>query len=184
VVRPTTRSAPTLRPPAVPEQLRAEHATEAEQVGLARLVSGSRNRRSVRTPRGPSLAVVTPELVEENAQSVLADVYRTTSLRPEVLAADLDGALVVSYNGNSTSGDLDAEVNPAALVQLADYLQEFVAEDVGTAGQATLWPVCPTHSRRLRAETDGDRGVWKCPWGHVASRIGELPAEYGPDPRA
>ncbi len=50
----------------------------------------------------------------------------------------MDGALVVTYNGNSTSGDFDASANPAALGQLADYLQEFVAEDVGTAGQATL----------------------------------------------
>ena len=127
---------------------------------------------------------MTPELAEENAQAVVADVYRTTGLHPEVLAQDMDGALVVTYKGNSTSGDLDASANPAALVQLADYLQEFVAEDVGTAGQATLWPVCPIHSRRLRAETDGDRGVWNCPSGHVASMIGELPAEYGPDPSA
>ena len=58
----------------------------------------------MRTPRAPSLGVVTQELAEENAQAVVADVYRTTGLRPEVLVEDMDGALVVTYNGNSTSG--------------------------------------------------------------------------------
>ena len=127
---------------------------------------------------------MTPELAQESVRAVLADVYRTTGLRPWVLIEDSDGSLVIAYNGNSTSGDFDATANPAALAQVADYLQEFVAEHVGSAGQATVWPVCPIHSRRMRADTDRDQGVWKCPSGHVASMIGQLPHDYGPDPNA
>ena len=103
-------------------------------------------------------------LAKINVPVVLLDVERTTGLRPKVTIENYRGGVLISCNGG-TAPSVSARSNPEALAETADYLQELVAEEVGTAGQATLWPVCSTHSRMLRGVVDGAEAVWKCPRG-------------------
>ena len=120
------------------------------------------------------------ELAKKNVAVVLADVERSTALRPSVTVDAYMGVVRIAYNESSTTPSVSAPGNPKALAETADYLQQHVAEDAGAHGQGSIWPVCPTHSRMLRTVVETDRAVWKCPGGHVASEIGQLPAMYGP----
>jgi hypothetical protein len=105
---------------------------------------------------------------------VLDDVHRTTSLQPAVeLEVDDDGFLRIRYrnpSGAGGGGGLTERADPSLLVEIADWIQEQVTEDVFTA-----WPVCPTHDMGLHALEEADRAVWWCAFGdHEVAPIGRL----------
>jgi hypothetical protein len=121
-------------------------------------------------------------LAKINVSVVLLDVERTTGLRPSVTVENYRGGVMILCYDGGTAPSVSARSNPEALAETADYLQEHVAEEVGTAGQATLWPVCLTHSRMRRADVDAAEAVWNCPRDMWSPGSGNCPPSTAPIP--
>ena len=131
------------------------------------------------TRRGPisvqELAVeadrVTDDLARTAVDLVLHDLHTTTDARPVVeIRHDLEYGLIVSYNGGYTTPAFTSMQNPEATVEIADYLQAEISEDIWT-----VWPTCPTHGRGLHAAASGGEAAWVCRAdGHQVAVIGQL----------
>ena len=104
---------------------------------------------------------------------VLADLHRTTRLRPEIAIWRHElGALAIAYNGNySTPAILSLRI-PEVVSEAAEYLQDRVVEDLWSP-----WPICTAHGSALDAAVVDARAVWRCRRDNqVISAIGELPS--------
>jgi hypothetical protein len=118
------------------------------------------------------------ELIERTRQNltvVLADIERTTELRPDIIVDDYEGTIRVSVDGSYQTPSVTEWTNPEALAELADYLQDQLTEEPWRA-----WPVCPEHHLGLYTEVHDHRAVWWCRSGdHPVAPVGALPPEAG-----
>lgn len=120
-------------------------------------------------------AIRLDELARASAAKVLADVERTTVLRP-LITIEVDGGTVrIEYRSSGGSGGYQtpsmSAIDPVeALAEVADYLQEFVTEDLGA-----VWPTCTEHDAGLHPEVRDDDAVWWCLVGqHLVGAVGSL----------
>lgn len=100
-------------------------------------------------------------LTQRAVDLVLADVVRATSEQPRVIVSVwMDDAVCIEINGGCTAPSIRAKEEQAATVEVADYIQEQLDEELGR------WPVAasPTcQGRTLRARAEGTvRSVGLC----------------------
>lgn len=103
---------------------------------------------------------------------VTRDIASTTSFHPPIEVVDDDGlGVYLSYRGSFTSGQLSFDSPEEAAQQVADYLQEYVSEDLRGA-----WPTCQTHGLGLHAVLVDGAATWHCSGGrgHSVGAIGHL----------
>ena len=112
------------------------------------------------------------ELAEQAVGLVLADVHRTTALRPVVEIRRIeDDILAVTYGGSYQTPAMYAIRNPEATCEVADNLRDHVVEDLWSP-----WPVCPAHGSALDPCPVDGIAAWWCRGGaHVVGAIGSLP---------
>src|SRR3954471_17353719 len=118
------------------------------------------------------------ELAERAVPLVLADIQRTTNLRPriEVRTLDIGGswgerglALVtaVTFDGSYTTIPLAMRM-PEIICDVADNLRDHVVDELWT-----VWPVCPFDGLGLDPRVVRGDAVWYCRVGdHIAGLIG------------
>jgi len=114
------------------------------------------------------------EALERALPVVIADIERTTRLEPDVKvfieAVGKWDRIGVSYNGSYQTGLAWPIARAGVLVSLADYLRDYVVEDLWRA-----WPLCPHHRYALYPEIHRSEPVWACrSHDHTVARIGEL----------
>jgi hypothetical protein len=111
------------------------------------------------------------DLARTAVDLVLRDLHTTTDARPVVeIRHDVEYGLIVSYNGGYTTRAFSSMQNPEATVEIADYLQGEIAEDVWT-----VWPICPTHGCGMNPVTSEVGAVWVCRADeHHVAAIGQL----------
>ena len=113
-------------------------------------------------------------LANDAANSVLADLHRTTDARPVVEVVWMDSSIRITIDGGFTGPSMWAVEQPEVLAEVADYFQEQLDQDpiIGS-----IWPVCPDHDVGLHAEVRGGKAVWWCRLGrHTVATIGEFGA--------
>jgi hypothetical protein len=109
-------------------------------------------------------------LATEKVAVVMPDIERTSGLRPVVEVDDYEGGVGISFNGSYTTPSVWAWVNPDALAEVADYLQEHVMDALNA-----VWPACPDHAFGLHAEVKMGEAAWWCaPGGHPVALVGQL----------
>lgn len=109
-------------------------------------------------------------LAREATAAVVADLRRTTPLRPDVVVDLGDGDCVrISINRGYRTPSMDAMDQAEAYAHVADYFQGELAQESGT------WPTCARHDTGGHPEVRDDTGVWWCrKGGHLIAPIGEL----------
>ncbi|MCU0311696.1 MAG: hypothetical protein MUE36_12245 [Acidimicrobiales bacterium] len=109
-------------------------------------------------------------LAREATAAVVADLRRTTPLRPEVVVDFWDGDRVrISINRGYRTPSMDTMDRAEAYAQVADYFQGELAQESG------MWPTCDRHDTGAHPEVRDDSGVWWCRKGeHPIAPIGEL----------
>ncbi len=112
------------------------------------------------------------KLAEANVEVVLADVQRTTDLRPRVTVDAYRSVARIAYANGWTTPSVRATSNPEALIETAEYLKDLVVEDEGW----TPWPLCPVHEiGGVEAEAHDGAVVWWCSFGnHLVAPVGQL----------
>ena len=114
-------------------------------------------------------------LANDAANTVLADLHRTTNARP-VVEVDvwMDSSIRISIDGGFTAPSMWEVEHPEALAEVADYFQRQLDQDpiIGS-----IWPACADHDVGLHAEVRGREAVWWCRLGeHAVATIGDLGA--------
>ena len=109
-------------------------------------------------------------LAQRAVDLVVADVHRTTAEHPRiVVSAWMDDGVCIEVNGGFTAPSMWATREPAAIAEVADYIQEQLDGELG------CWPVCGGHGVGLHAEVRDDSAVWRCRLGdHTVALIGDL----------
>lgn len=112
------------------------------------------------------------KLAEVNVEVVLADIQRTTDLRPRVTVDAFRSVVRITYANGWTTPSVRATSNPEALIETADYLKDLIVEDEGW----TPWPLCPVHEiGGVEAEAHDGVVVWWCTFGnHLVAPMGQL----------
>lgn len=107
-------------------------------------------------------------LAEEAVETTLADLHRTSSVRPKVVVEPLGNhTLRISVDGNYSDPSMHATTRAAALAEVAGIFQDQLDHE--------CWPVCGKHEVGLHAEVYEGVAVWRCRLGgHFVARIGEL----------
>ncbi len=127
--------------------------------------------------------ILVSEKIDEILGYVLRDVTSSGLETPRIEPVDwyndpqVSSAMIYSVRdstgrGVSVQNDLSLD---RQLVAVADQIQEWVIEEVGTTH--SNWPQCPLHPNNhpLAARIVDDRGVWACPASNTpVARIGEL----------
>lgn len=127
-------------------------------------------------PIAKDLAITACELdvltvVEWALPQVLADLQRTSELRPEVRFDNYGNGVRITVDGNYSEPSLHAgpEVQ-SVLHEIADYIQDCVM-----SAHLRVWPTCPTHPAGLHADLVDGVACWCCRLGgHVVAKVGEL----------
>jgi hypothetical protein len=112
-------------------------------------------------------------LAEEAVAMVLADLHRTTELRPQVeVDVWMDASVRISIDGGFTAPSMWEVDQPEAFAEVADYFQEHLDQHPILG---SIWPVCGQHDVGLHAEVHDGLAVWWCRLGdHAVARIGAL----------
>jgi hypothetical protein len=99
------------------------------------------------------------------------DISATTDQEAPPFEYQDDGAGVrLAYWGRSAATTLAALTQPKMTVEVADFMQDEVMEDVHGA-----WPECASHGVGLHPALASDRAAWICRAGnHVVAEIGRL----------
>jgi hypothetical protein len=111
-----------------------------------------------------------PSDLEDLARAALVPIQR--DLAAASLAVHLHvgpssvGGVRVEVNGGYSEPSLLSTELTAAVVELAGYVQEWIAQDLG------MWPSCRQHGFGLHPRVEQGRAVWFCPRAHVESAIG------------
>lgn len=107
---------------------------------------------------------------------VMADLTRTTELRPDVVVDFRDPSDLQYWyksegggsHGAALGRDEDEEV---ATVRLADLIQDDALDELW----GPAWPICPGHSHPAQPTLRRDRATWVCPRSrHPLAIIGML----------
>jgi hypothetical protein len=109
-------------------------------------------------------------LANDAVNAVLADLHRTTAFRP-VVEVDvwMESSVRISIDGGFTAPSMLEGERPQAFVEVADYLQEQMDQEL------RCWPVCWQHDVGLHPEVRGGAALWWCRLGgHAIAAIGEL----------
>lgn len=111
-------------------------------------------------------------LAQANVAVVLADIERTTELRPRVTIDAYRSVVRIAYDNGWTTPSVRATSNPDALIETADYLKELIVEDEGWLP----WPLCPDHEiGGVKAEVHDGTVVWWCTFvDHLVAPVGHL----------
>jgi hypothetical protein len=110
------------------------------------------------------------ELTNLAARAVLADLHRTTSLKPDVVVDEwMDSGIRIAIDESYTAPSVWEIGEPELLAEVADYFQEQLDQTLG------CWPTCPRHDDGLHAEVRDGRAVWWCRrLEHSVAPIGSL----------
>jgi hypothetical protein len=114
-------------------------------------------------------------VAKASVEAVLGDIERTTALRPTVVVDTPGDTLRIEYRSEDGSSGYQSPSMLAfdateALAEVADYLQDFVMDDLHGA-----WPECFEHAVGAHAEIHDDAPVWWCRAGsHSIGGIGSL----------
>lgn len=111
------------------------------------------------------------ELAREAVRLVAADVRATTTIAvPDIDVGMQDNLLIVSFNGNVQTPAMYSISAPEAICEVTENLRDHVMDEVWT-----VWPVCPTHGRGLKAQPVDGTASWVCPDSdHTVAAIGNL----------
>jgi hypothetical protein len=102
---------------------------------------------------------------------VLADLHRTSVLRPEVRIDNYGNGVRITVDENYGEPSIDSEpYEQPMLQQVADYIQDQVMSD-----HLIVWPSCPKHATGLHSDLIDGVATWRCRFGqHDVSRVGQL----------
>lgn len=99
------------------------------------------------------------------------DIATTTGQEaPPFEYRDDDAGVRLAYWGRFATTTLSALSQPEMTVDVADFMQDGVIEDVHGA-----WPVCPIHNKGGYAQLVDRQPMWFCRFGsHTIAAIGQL----------
>ena len=114
-------------------------------------------------------------LANDAVTAVLADLHRTTELRPQVeVDVWMESSIRISIDGGFTAPSMWEVDRPEAFAEVADYFQEHLDQHPVLG---SIWPVCAQHDVGLHAEVRNGLAVWWCRvGGHAVATIGALEA--------
>jgi hypothetical protein len=108
-------------------------------------------------------------LAEEGVTAVLADLHRTTSLRPSAHVDVMDGVVRIWINDGYTTPSVMGIERTEVLAEVGSYFLEQLDYELGT------WPMCDVHDNGLIPRVREGAAVWWCPVGeHTVAPIGSL----------
>jgi hypothetical protein len=110
------------------------------------------------------------EVARADVEIVRRDVERTTEWRPTIEIDEYAETVRIALDSGWSTPAFDNCENPAALVEIADYLQDHVIHELQGA-----WPLCGAHGFGAHPELRDGTAVWWCRHpGHVVAEIGDL----------
>lgn len=112
-------------------------------------------------------------LAEEAVAMVLADIHRTTELRPQIeVDVWMESSIRISIDGAFTVPSMWEVEQPEAFAEVADYFQEHLDQHPILG---SIWPVCSEHDVGLHGEVHDGLAVWWCrPGDHAVATVGAL----------
>jgi hypothetical protein len=127
--------------------------------------------------------------LSEALTPVLRDLENTGSVIPEVRDDQwegIEGQATAALRSPDGSGQGVSVMTGESLAQriasVADQVQEWAIEELGSLGRPTNWPQCPDHpsSHPLSAVVREGRAIWTCPvTGRLVSEVGQLGRPQG-----
>jgi hypothetical protein len=110
-------------------------------------------------------------MAEQALADVLADLHRTSELRPKVKIDNYGNGVRITVDENYGEPSIDCEpFEQPMLQQVADYIQDQVMSD-----RLIVWPACPKHGTGLHSDLIAGVATWRCRFGqHDVSRVGQL----------
>jgi hypothetical protein len=108
---------------------------------------------------------------EAGVALVVADLYRTTDWRPQIVVDIYDECAVrIRVDDGFETPSCHHDDRIALLAEVGSYIQD----QLDSRG---CWPVCAEHDAGLHAEVRDGAAVWRCWRGkHTVAAIGELPS--------
>ncbi len=102
------------------------------------------------------------------------DIAATTDQQaPPFDYREEETAIRVACRGQPASTTLFALTQPEMTVEVAEFMQDEVMEDLHRA-----WPECPQHKAGLHPSSEPNEAVWLCrAGGHVVAAVGALPPD-------
>ena len=105
---------------------------------------------------------------------VARDISMTTNTDPPPFEyRDEGGSIRLAFWGRFATTPISGLTQAAVAVEVADFMQGEVMEDVHGA-----WPLCRDHGVGLHPALSSERAAWTCRAGaHAVADIGQLPAQ-------